>query len=71
MIELPAKYAGRAALSPSESAEIIGLKRATFYRRIMPHVYTGKIQSIKIGGCRRIIATSYLAFLNQEVSDGS
>jgi len=71
MIELPAKYAGRAALSPEESAEIIGFKRATFYRRIMPYVYIGTIQSIKIGGCRRIIASSYLDFLNKEASDGT
>ena len=71
MIELPAKYAGRAAVSPGEAADILGLKRATFYRRVMPYVYSGRIQSLRIGGCRRIILPSFLAFLEREVQDGT
>lgn len=42
------------AVSPDEAAALLGLNRRTFYRRVMPHVYSGTIQSGKIGGCRRI-----------------
>jgi integrase len=47
MITLPPKFQGRAAVSPEEAAEILGLKRAIFYRRIMPYVY---FVSPKTGG---------------------
>lgn len=70
-LALPPKFSGRAALSPDEAAEVLGLKRATFYRRVMPYVYTGRIQSVKLGGCRRIIASSLLSFLNEEAIHGT
>lgn len=67
MISIPPKYAGRAALSPDEAAEVLGVDRSTFYRRIMPYVRSGQIMSLKIGGCRRIIVASLLAWVEQQV----
>lgn len=68
MIQLPPKFQGRAAVSPEEAAEILGLARATFYRHVMPHVYSGTILSLKIGSCRRIIVPSLLAWAERQVS---
>jgi len=67
MIAIPSKFAGRAAVSPDEAAEIFGISPSTFYRQIMPHVYSGAILSLKIGGCRRIIVASLLAWAEQEM----
>jgi hypothetical protein len=66
MIAIPAKFAGQAAVSPDEAAEIFGISPSTFYRQIMPQVYSGAILSLKIGGCRRIIIASLLAWTEQE-----
>jgi hypothetical protein len=71
MIPLPPKYAGRAAVSPEEAAEIAGVNRSTFYRHHYPYVRSGRIQSLRIGGCLRLIVASYLTFLEQEVHDGA
>jgi excisionase family DNA binding protein len=71
MITIPPKFEGRAAVSPEEAAEIAGVHRATIYRHHMPHVYSGRIQSLMIGGARRIVLTSYLAFLEQEAQHGT
>ena len=68
MITIPPKFEGRAAVSPEEAAEIAGIDRSTFYRHHMPHVYSGRIQSLKIGACRRIVVASYLSFLDEEAS---
>ncbi len=58
MIEVPENYKGTAYVSPVGGSEVLGLERSTFYRRVMPHVYSGTIESLKIGACRRIrIAT--------------
>jgi hypothetical protein len=63
MIPVPEKFRGRSCVSPTEGAEICGVTRATFYRRVMPAVYTGEIASLMIGGCRRIVLSSLLAWL--------
>ena len=70
MITVPAKYAGQAAVSPAEAAEIYGVSTATLYRRVMPHVYSGTILSFKVGRLRRIIVTSLLDFAEQETRKG-
>jgi hypothetical protein len=67
MITVPPKFAGQAAVSPDEAAAIFGISASTFYRQIMPHVYSGAILSLKIGGCRRIIVASLLAWAEQEM----
>lgn len=41
-------------ISPDEGAKLLGLKRRTFYQQVMPFVYSGIIQSAKIGRLRRI-----------------
>jgi excisionase family DNA binding protein len=66
MITIPAKYADRVALSPAEAAELMGLSVTSFYRRVMPFVYAGAIQSLKVGGSRRILIASFLAWLEQQ-----
>lgn len=42
------------AVSPDEAAKLLGLTRRTFYRQVMPFVYSGAIESGKIGRTRRI-----------------
>jgi hypothetical protein len=71
MIPLPPKYAGRAAVSLEEAAEIAGITRSTFYRHHYPYVRSGRIQSYHVGSCLRLIVSSYLSFLEQEASDGT
>ncbi len=68
MITLPAKFAGRAALSPSETAELLGISTTSLYRHVMPAVYSGRILSMRIGGARRIIVASLLAWVEQEAA---
>jgi hypothetical protein len=60
-----ARFRAQYAVAPDEAAAIVGIDRATFYRRIMPHVRGGAIQSMKIGACRRIVVDSLLAFWNR------
>ncbi len=64
-LTLPPKYAGRAALSPSEAAEVLGVDPSTFYRRVMPFVRSGDILSLKIGANRRIVVASLFAWLER------
>jgi len=71
MITIPPKFEGRAAVSLKEAAAIAGVDRSTFYRHHMPHVYSGRIKSLKIGGARRLLITSYLAFLEQKAQHGT
>ena len=71
MIPIPAKYDGRVAGSPQELADMIGVDRSTFYRRYMPHVYSGRIASLKVGSARRILITSFLAFIESEAQHGA
>lgn len=68
-MELPPKFAGRVALSPDEAAEVLGVDRSTFYRRVMPAVRAGTIQSFKVGACRRILAPSYLRWLEKQATN--
>jgi hypothetical protein len=65
-----ARFRAQYAVAPAEAAALGGIHRSTFYRHHMPLVYAGRIQSIKVGSCRRIIVTSYLRFLEQEANDG-
>jgi excisionase family DNA binding protein len=48
--------------SPDEAAALLGLKRRTFYQLVMPYVYSGVIQSAKIGRLRRIDVESLRAW---------
>jgi hypothetical protein len=66
VITIPEKYRGRSFVSPDEAAEIFGIDTSTFYRRVMPSVYAGVIQSLKIGGCRRISLASLLRWAEGE-----
>jgi excisionase family DNA binding protein len=69
MIAIPPKYQGRAAVTPTEAAEILGaVHRSTVYRKVMPAVYSGAIASFRLGRRRLIILTSLLAWLEREVT---
>lgn len=70
-LPIPPKFNGRSLVSPDEAAEVASIDRATFYRHHMPHVRSGKIASLKIGGCRRIVLASYLKFLAEEANNGT
>lgn len=66
MIAIPAKYEGRAALSPKEAAEVLGIGRVSLYRHVMPAVRSGAIQSLMIGGSRRILLASLLRWVERQ-----
>jgi excisionase family DNA binding protein len=55
------------AVSPSEAAELLGLNRRTFYRQVMPYVYSGVIRSGKIGRARRIDVQSLRAWWDKQM----
>ncbi len=57
-----ARFMAQYAIAPDEAGAIVGVERSTVYRRIMPAVYSGQIQSIKVGACRRIVVQSLLDF---------
>jgi hypothetical protein len=59
-----ARFRAQYAVSPTEAAALVGVDRATFYRRMMPLVRGGRIQSFHVGACRRIVVESLLAFWN-------
>lgn len=59
---------GRIAVSPGEAAMLLGIDRVTFYRRLMPLVLTGRIQSVKIGRSRRILVASLTAWVASEAT---
>jgi hypothetical protein len=61
-----ARFRAQYAASPEESAAIVGIHPATFYRRVMPHVLGGAIQSLKIGACRRIVVASLLQWADRQ-----
>jgi excisionase family DNA binding protein len=56
------------AVSPTEAAQLLGLKLRTFYQQVMPHVYSGAIQSAKIGRNRRIDVESLRAWWQQQMT---
>lgn len=58
----------RIAVSPGDAAILLSIDRATFYRRIMPAVYTGEIKSLRIGTARRIIVASLLQWVEAEAA---
>lgn len=68
MAKLPTaeELRGRIAVSPGEAAQLLGIDRRTFYRRIMPAVELGAIQSLRIGRARRILVASLLAWVQAE-----
>lgn len=68
-IPIPAKFQGRAAVSPEQAGEVLGISRSTIYRRVMPAVYSGQIQSLKIGGARRIVLISLLAWAEAHLQE--
>lgn len=69
MIPIPPKFAGRAAISPEEAAELLGVDRSTVYRQIMPYVYSGTIASLKIGSCRRLLVASLLQWVESQAQE--
>lgn len=56
------------AVSPTEAANLLGLNRRTFYRQVMPHVYSGSIESAKIGRTRRIDVESLRAWWKRQTA---
>lgn len=56
------------AVSPAEAAQLLGMTRRSFYRQVMPHVYSGTIQSAKIGGNRRIDVQSLRAWYQLQLT---
>jgi hypothetical protein len=68
MITTPNRNDSRAYVSPAEAAELLGIDRATFYRRVMPYVRSRAIQSLKIGACRRISVVSLLSWAERQGS---
>jgi hypothetical protein len=59
------------AASPEEIAAVAGISRSAFYRHHYAYVRSGRIQSLRVGGCLRIIVASYLAFLETEAQHGT
>ena len=59
------------AVSPEEAADLLGLKLRTFYRQVMPHVYSGTIRSARIGRVRRIDVGSLRAWWDQQLAYNS
>lgn len=55
-------------ISPDEGAKLLGLKRRTFYQQVMPFVYSGIIQSAKIGRLRRIDVESLRAWWQSKLA---
>lgn len=55
------------AVSPTDAAGLLGMTRRTFYRQVMPHVYSGTIKSAKIGGNRRIDVASLRGWWQQQI----
>lgn len=53
--------------TPTEAAALIGLKRRTFYRQVMPYVASGTIRSVKIGRVRLIEVASLRAWWQQQL----
>lgn len=53
--------------TPTEAAALIGLKRRTFYRQVMPFVASGAIRSTKIGRIRLIEVASLRAWWQQQL----
>lgn len=54
--------------SPDEAAKLLGMARRTFYDRVMPYVYSGTIQSAKIGRLRRIDVESLRAWWRKQLA---
>lgn len=57
------------AVSPTEAAQLLGLKLRTFYQQVMPYVYSGTIRSAKIGRNRRIDVESLRAWWQQQYTN--
>lgn len=56
------------AVSPNEAAALLGLNRRTFYRQVMPYVYSGAIKSGKIGRTRRIDVQSLREWWDKQMA---
>lgn len=56
------------AVSPDEAADLLKISRRSFYRNVMPHVYSGAIQSATIGRLRRIDVQSLRAWWQQQLA---
>jgi excisionase family DNA binding protein len=54
--------------SPEDAAKLLGIARRTFYAQVMPYVYSGVIQSAKIGRLRRIDVESLRAWWQKQIA---
>jgi predicted DNA-binding protein (UPF0251 family) len=57
-----ARLRAQYAVAPDEAGAIVGVDRSTIYRHIMSAVYAGRIQSLTVGACRRIVVESLIDF---------
>lgn len=56
--------------TPTDAAALLGLSRRTFYRQVMPFVYSGDIRSAKIGRVRLIEVASLRTWWEQQLQLG-
>lgn len=68
-VSVPPKRPGGEYVSPKGGAEVLEISRSSFYRHVMPYVYSGQIRSLKIGACRRIHLGSLLAWAQQHANE--
>lgn len=59
------------AVSPGEAATLLSIHRATFYERVMPHVRTGRIRSLRVGRSVRIFVDSLLAWAESQADSAA
>lgn len=54
------------AVAPAEGAQLLSISVTTFYERVMPHVRTGRIRSMRVGRSVRIFVDSLLEWANAQ-----
>lgn len=53
-------------ISPDAAARMLGISTTTFYEKVMPLVYGGAIESVKIGRRRIILVESLTTWLEEK-----